>query len=227
MEMNDLEVRRIYMSYVSSKVRTSRKECPSIKELRDAFEAKTYRSAKNRVVDHISECAHCAEDFQFIHGIRTRERDLAEEIRAIARNRRPSFLYAQRPLWNYVIGTSLIAIVIAAVFMFRGAPPPDGGRNRPAIMPEILAPTGPIAADPPLLFKWRPVAGAASYVIEVYDESLQFIWESPPVSTTAAILPAHLWQVLSDGSDYYWSVTAYDSEGKIGESRFEVFSFDH
>jgi hypothetical protein len=226
MEMNDLKVRRIYMAYVSSKVRASRTECPPVRELREAFEAKTRRRAKNRVVDHISKCAHCAEEFQFIHGMRTRERELAEEIRGIARNGRSFEIAHPLPIWSYTAVLGVIAILIAGVFTLKRPHLNDAGRNKPVLIPEVLAPSGHIEIDPQLLFKWRPVKGAASYVIEIYDASLRFIWESPPIATTAAILPAQLWELLAAETDYFWSISAYDSEGKIGESRFEVFSFD-
>lgn len=223
----DSEVRRIYRSYVAGKIRASRRECPPMKDLREAFEGRTRRAAKDRIVDHVSDCAYCAQEFEFIRTIRARERELDTRIREIARLRRSPALFLSRPLWNYAAGAAVIAaIVISGVFIFKPGRPAVEWRSRSVAIPEGLAPSGHIEASPRLIFRWKPVAGAASYIIEIYDESLQIIWESPPVTTSAALLPASIKEALSGEKNYYWAVSALDSAGKIGESGFEVFSID-
>ncbi len=224
--MCDIEIGRLYRSYVSAKIRTSRKDCPPMKDLREAFEGKTRRAAKDKIVDHISDCAYCAQEFEFIRVVRAKERELDAGIREIARNRRPPALFLSRPLLNYAFGMAMLAIVASGVLVFKKDGARDEGRSHSATIPEALAPSGHLGAPPRLIFRWKPVARAVSYVIEVYDESLQLIWESPPVTTTAALLPGPIKEELSGDTNYYWTVSALDSEGKMGGSRFEVFSVD-
>ena len=226
MGMSDSELRRIYQSYVSGKPRAARRGCPPVEDLRDAFEDTTPQAAKDEIVDHISDCSDCAREFEFIREVRAREKELAAGIRELTRHRRPSILFLSPPLWSYALGMVMIAIVISGVIVLKHDRAQDEGRSRSTTIPEALAPSGHVEALPPLIFKWKPVIRAVSYVVEIYDESLRPVWESPPVSTTAATLPDPITETLSGDKNYYWSVLALDSEGKIGESRFEVFSID-
>jgi hypothetical protein len=226
MGMSDGEFRRIYRSYVAGKIRTSRRECPPIKDVREAFEGKTRRAAKDRIVDHVSDCAYCAQEFEFIRAVRARERELDAGIRVIARLRSPHALFLSRPLWNYAMGMAMIAVFISSAILFRGNRPQGKWRNRSVALPEALTPSGHIDTPPRLVFRWEPVIGATSYIVEIYDETLQLIWESPQVTTSAALLPKPIKDAFTGDKNYYWSVSALDSEGRIGESRFEVFSVD-
>ena len=225
MGVSNRKLRRFYRSYVSERIRADWGECPSVKDLRAAFEGTTPRAAKDAIVDHISGCSDCAREFEFIRRVRERENDLAAGMQARSRGRGPS-LFLSRPIWECALGAVMIAVVITAAIVSLHERSRDGERNRPAGIPETLAPSGRVDAPLPLIFRWKPVTRAVSYVVEIYDESLRLIWESPPVSTTAALLPDPIKEAISDDKIYYWSVLALDSEGKFGESRFEVFSVD-
>jgi hypothetical protein len=226
MGMSDSELRRIYRSYVSGRTLAAREGCPPIEDLREAFEDTTPQAAKYEIVDHISACSDCAREFEFIREVRAREKELAAGIRELTRHRRPPILFLSRPLRGYAFGMLMLAVVISGVIVFKHDRAQDEGRSGSTTIPEALSPSGFVEAPPPLIFRWKPVIRAASYVVEIYDESLQLIWESPPVSTTVAILPDPLKEALSSDKNYYWSVLALDSEGKIGESKFEAFSLD-
>ncbi len=226
METNDSELRQIYRSYVSGRIRTGIEGCPPIADVRRAFENAIPRGIKDKIVDHLSSCADCALEFEFIREARTTEKELALMVRKVSRLRRPRGLFFPRPLRSYALGILMIVIVITCVIMLKQDLPRDVGRNRSATIPESVSPSGHIDAHPPLIFIWKPAVRAVSYVVEVYDESLQSVWESPPISTTAAILPDQIRLTLSRGKSYYWLVQAFDSDGKIGESRFEAFCID-
>jgi hypothetical protein len=121
---------------------------------------------------------------------------------------------------------AMIAIMISGVIVFKHDRAHNEGRSRSTTIPEALAPSGHVEVPLPLIFRWKPVLRDVFYIVEIYDESLQPVWESPPISTTAVTLPGPIRETLSGNRNYYWSVLALDSEGKIGESRFEVFSVD-
>lgn len=226
METDDSELRRIYRSCVSERIRAGIKDCPPIADVRKAFEAGIPRGIKDRIVDHISNCANCALEFEFIREARPMEKELGSMIRKVSRLRRRRVLFLPRPLQGYALGSLMIVVMIAGVFMLKHDRVRDGGRSRSTTIPESISPSGHVDALPPLIFMWKPVLRAVSYVVEVYDESLRPVWESPPVSTTAAILPDPIRDALSGGKNYYWLVQAFDSDGKIGESGFEAFFFD-
>lgn len=225
MGVSNRNLRRIYRSYVSGRIRTDWGECPPVKDLRAAFEGTTRRAAKDAIVDHISGCSDCAREFEFIRKVREKENDFAAGMQTRSRGRGPS-LFLSRPIREYALGAVMIAVVITAAIVSLHERSRDGERNKPAGIPETLAPSGRVESPPPLIFRWNPVPRAVSYVVEIYDESFRLIWESPPVSTTAALLPDPIKEAISDDKIYYWSVMAFDSEGKFGESRFEVFSVD-
>jgi hypothetical protein len=226
MGMSDNELRRIYRSYVSGKTRATWGGCPPIEDLREAFEDTTPQTAKDEIVDHISDCSDCAREFEFIREIRAKEKELAAGIRELTRHRRPPILFFSWPLRSYALGMAMIAIMISGVIVFKHDRAHNEGRSRSTTIPEALAPSGHVNVPLPLIFRWKPVLRDVFYIVEIYDESLQPVWESPPISTTAVTLPGPIRETLSGNRNYYWSVLALDSEGKIGESRFEVFSVD-
>jgi hypothetical protein len=68
----------------------------------------------------------------------------------------------------------------------------------------LQAPVGKVVASAQPVFRWTPLAGAASYVVEVYDEQFNLVTKSAASQQTAWTPP----QALARGRLYIWQVKA-------------------
>ena len=90
--------------------------------------------------------------------------------------------------------------------------------------PALLAPANgsKVAYPTPLVFSWRPVAGASTYLVSIAtDAGLGSLVGSQPIETSAlSLAPA----VTLHVGTYYWAITPLDAEGNKGV-RSKVRSF--
>jgi hypothetical protein len=68
----------------------------------------------------------------------------------------------------------------------------------------LLSPVGVVVEAARPTFRWRPLSGAASYNVKIYDANLQMVAQSGPLATTSWTVP----KLLARGQVYGWSVTA-------------------
>lgn len=133
-------------------------------------------------------------------------------------------------LWSRWAAAALVIVGLGLVFEWghRSFAPalPD---RADALSPDVVrsgevrldAPVGVvevagIAELPP--FAWRPVAGAASYRLEVRDVAGDLIWQGTATGATLAV-PGELAAKLATLVTYRWNVTALDAaQSAIGHS---------
>lgn len=224
--MNVRSIRRLYRSLVLAKIPATRASCPSVSALREAFEEGTRRKVKDRIVDHISGCSECAREFAFIRAVRGREERLAAGLWKASHPRARVRFPVPRPAWAGIIGIALIGVLLPALLVHgprRGAEEP---RSEASVVPVAITPAGRITPGSSLIFNWKPISGAESYFVEIYDVSLRLTWESPPVGTNALSLPGAVERELAGGKTYFWSVTAILDEDRVAESRLQWFIID-
>jgi hypothetical protein len=90
-------------------------------------------------------------------------------------------------------------------------------------VPVSFVPVGAQAASKGLLFRWKEFPSAQHYVLELFDEALLRVWVSPPLHDRQVQLPDNMRWEIKPGSSYYWMVTAYSGQARIGESRLANF----
>lgn len=138
-------------------------------------------------------------------------------------------------LWSRWAAAALVIVGLGLVFEWghRSFAPALPDRTD-ALSPEVVrsgevrldAPVGVvevagIAGLPP--FAWRPVAGAASYRLEVRDVAGDLLWQGTATGATLAV-PAELAAKLETLVTYRWNVTALDAaQSAIGHSATASF----
>lgn len=87
---------------------------------------------------------------------------------------------------------------------------------------ELAGPAGDLPAAPTLL-RWRPVAGAASYEVQILEVDREVLWKSESTRDQIGV-PAQVRSRLTAGKTVLWQVTAKDAKGNpVASSPSERF----
>ena len=231
MKIGNEDLQRIYQAHVAGKGQESREACPSLDFLRKSFDPTSTRVEKDTIVDHISQCPSCAQEFDFLRQLSDREWELAQKLDGIRGSRHGGrfilrkALSAVSPRFEKRYATVFLLVIgmIAGVLMLRHGLGRNDGRGKMPPPLGLIQPLGRVPAASSLIFKWEPLPGPAAYVIELYDEALNQIWEGAKITVSVSALPASAMGKLARNKTYYWAVTAYDQNGNKRESGLRSF----
>ena len=113
--------------------------------------------------------------------------------------------------WLPLLAITLAGAVAIWVFALR----PDSGADdmQPGRM--FLVPVYPIGpvAEPPKEFRWRPLAPARKYVVEVFDQSMQSIWSGETAENSLAC-PPEVRERMVGGEPLFFQVRAHGRFGR-------------
>ncbi len=154
------------------------------------------------LADHVTRCASCAALWR---GVQTLRADAAKEAP------RARVLPFKRRL-GWAGGLAAAAAVVLALVLPRATPGPgttttpgdELRSDRVADRPVALAPRGQLAAAPVVL-RWKPLAGARAYRVQVLAADGTPLWSSPETRTSELAWPT---SVASRPGLYYWQVVA-------------------
>lgn len=99
----------------------------------------------------------------------------------------------------------------SALVQLEGQPGTLLGKSRNGLPFELVSPLAQFVRTEQPTFRWRPLAGAQSYIVTVTDADLNVVATSPPLNTTE-------WRIsnrLKDGVVYSWQVTALKDGASI------------
>lgn len=205
-----------------------RGHCPSPDALAKSFEPGVSKRVKNRIVDHLSKCTHCQEEFKFYHELQNFHQALGlnerpDSCRDSAERSRSDGRPISRPVWSYVfllLGLVLISSVV--LLFFRNTDLSDIKRGEEYTI--ILDyPQHSHKISDVLIFRWKELPSVQRYVLELFDDSLLPIWTSPSIQAHHVLLPPSIRSLLKAGRSYYWMVTAYSGPEKVVESNLMEF----
>lgn len=101
------------------------------------------------------------------------------------------------------------------------------GDGRPGVSFALTTPVGKIVRSERPQFRWRPLAGAETYVVTVFDAKFSKVAESPPLQQPVWTPAAN----LKRGSIYQWQVTAIKDGQEIKspvrpapDAKFQILS---
>jgi len=240
LKINLKELKLVYMASLLKKIPISRKNCPSLKKLKTSFTPKTSEKQKTNIIDHVTNCYFCAQEFQLIFYILRYEKKLNKEfygllypkneIRGIKRTNKKSFSksvktqkYSQPFFnWKYVYLLFGTAILILTLSILKNA---NNGEYRTIDFKRIhlVEPLNEKYSKSSLLFKWDEFKGSNYYVLDLFDETLLPIWRSKKIFKDFISLPKGVVENLDKNKNYYWMITAFLPNGKKVESNIEGF----
>ena len=215
MKIDDDQLKEYFRGYTASKRPLTRKGCPSPETVASSFEPSASVHKKKRIIDHISGCSLCHEEFIMLLEIQKREPD---KVRAIRQERSD-----RTSLWQYACVLLGLGLVMMSFFV--------SVHQKEISIVERSAKTGLTLLDPkvdqslsgPLVFRWQGRSVSDYYILELFDDALLPIWTSDRVREHHIPIPPEVYATLQPGRSYFWMVTAFLQGTKTEESRLRRF----
>ncbi len=236
--LNDLKL--AYISSFLNKIPISRKDCPSLKKLKTSFSPETSEKQKTNIIDHVTNCYFCAQEFQLIFYILRCEKKINNELfgllhpknatcsakrdikKSVSKSAKTKKYF--QPFFNlkyaYILFGTAVLILTFAVLKNT-----NNGEYRTIDFKRIhlVEPLNKKLSKSSLLFKWNEYKDSNYYVLDLFDETLLPIWRSKKIFKDFIFLPKEIVKSLDKNKNYYWMITAFLPNGKKVESNIEGF----
>lgn len=240
MKKNNKDLQLFYKDHAMEQVPLSQKACPNAKELVNFFRAKLSKKRVDKIVDHITNCRCCAQEFECILSISREEKKFVEEIGKIVQFEtdgaalkkrfdkihmtkkkfiKPIFL---KLMWKYAFIFFGVAIFLSVFIIFKSTEKIEYRGENPYKL-YLIEPKDSQYAKLPLLFKWNKVKDSNYYVLELFDETLYPVWKSDNIFENNIFLPKEIANNMIKNKVYFWMVTACLFDGKKVESEMGQF----
>ena len=227
MKISDDNLKALYREYLKETAPSSREICPGPEAILRSLRSPHYSKRKAKILNHVSHCFHCAEEFDYILNTLREEKELNQGIgkTAFGTSANNSQSSNSRKFLKLVPAVAVLFVVFISIGYFALRYIQD--RELRAFR------TSPLKLEDPVnrsivannfVFKWAKITKVNYYIIEVFDESLLPIWKSEDLYSTQKKPPQELVKKLDINKSYFWMVTAIFPDGKRLESRLEEFS---
>jgi hypothetical protein len=228
MNLRDEELKDLYRSYITMRTSGNREGCPSPETLLSFFVSRSKARKKLKIVDHLTNCSACAKEFELLLEIQRYQDQLVPQVREATDPGR-FFRTPLGPLrtighsWKISpILAGAIFVIASLIIVIRESGRPIGVRATSSSI--VLVQPDPIhSASLPLIFIWKEVKGAETYVLELYDDALLPVWKSREILSPPVTMPEDLARQLQLNKPYFWMITAYQNKEKLAESELTRF----
>jgi hypothetical protein len=198
------------------------RRCPDEIHLAALVDGGLQPGDRARLERHLADCAYCLGQLSAL--VRLQEADLPETDRDLVRRARA--IPPSQTRWQWMLAlrwaSACGAIACALVFTFwvRAPRPAENEAVRTShaqgSIPELILPReGAALKRGAVEFRWTPIEQALYYEVRVLTADGDLVWETRAESTEAHP-PADL--TFRSGQNYFVSVTAWLTEGKVAKS---------
>lgn len=224
MKSSNNDLRELFQAYIGSKSKGVGTVCPTLEALTSSFELGEPARKKKKIIDHLSDCPTCREEFRLYFDLQ--KFPLEEHLFGASpmsgcphgARRHPAI-----PLLKYaaiVVGACLIT---SAVILFLNDAKISETERAGAAEIVLVSPLSSIAGPEELVFRWEAYSRADYFIVELFDEDLLPVWDSQHVDGIQVRVPSEQQLDMRHGTVYFWMVTAYSEGIKIAESRLARF----
>jgi hypothetical protein len=206
--LTDARLRELHERMLDARGEATRERCATPEALLAVVRHEGPEDERLATLDHVMSCGDCVRELELLRAL---ERAGAEGGREHAGD---AVEFRPRLSWRRFTPLALAASVILAVAI--GLMRRDGGPSADDISRSgdeavtLLAPAAELAAGDPVLFVWRPVAGATRYELELVDDAGNVAFSTTTADTTATLPAARR---LVPGAEYRWAVRVVDPLG--------------
>ncbi len=241
MKINLKDIQKAYETYRYKNIPVSRIHCPSLKKIISFLTSKTLNKQKIKIIEHLTNCYFCAQEFQFIIRVFRFERKLNKELyrflqpkkenslikRNIKQSDMKSFHIQKKILpfslsWKYSIPVLGIIITILALNIFQNFRYKEY-RTIDTKRIQLIEPINIKYSKSSLIFKWNEYKGSNYYLFELFDKTLRSVWKSDKIFRNFISLSNEEIRGLDINKKYYWMITAFLPSGEIVESDMAEF----
>ena len=232
MKINLQELPKLFQSHIAKSTQMNRKNCPSPKILSECLQGQASKKNKNTVIEHITHCKFCLEEFQFILEIRREKKKLIQKVSNLyikpSKNIKTksvkvhSSFFQKTWKWAFFAASTFIVLTLI-VFIKGGLNQKFRGTGIDYI--RLIQSTHNKATKASIEFHWEKMENVEYYIIELFDNTLLPIWKSQQIPNNRASLPNDIMESLTPGENYYWFITGFfPGEAKIESSleRFQI-----
>ena len=225
MKLNNRTLRQLFITNINASITSSRRECPSPKELLRLFRAKKSDKKNTRIIDHIATCYPCTQEFRFILKALRYEKDMNQVAKEYIETRKMKVM-PPRFSWKFVslvagmsvIFISILAFVVSNTFEYSKYRTSTPSRINLILPEEISIPKSDLS------FRWENIKDSEYYSLELYDETLYQIWKSKKIFENYFTLPIDVVARLKANKSYFWMISAFFPDGrKIASQLEEIF----
>lgn len=225
-ELDDLK--KLYQRHISSKIPDNRNKCPSPIALFASFESSTSLRNKKEIIDHLTECTFCREEFELLLELQRYQPSsvtVMNETSSTHSNisKRKAAYIGRRIMWRYACFLFGLALILSAYFLIMQRNSfievTRTSEQRILLFTPALVHTFP----KPLVFRWQEQPASQYYILELFDNSLLSVWTSQKIFEVQTQLPDEILSRLQSGNYYFWMITAFSSTQKISESELLRF----
>lgn len=222
MKLSENDLRQIFLGIIEESPQISNTKCPSPKQLLQFFRANKSEKEKTRIIDHVTSCSPCAQEFKFILKTLRYEKDMnevAKKMLEVKKRKAP----IQRLSWKFaplIIGFSILCIIFTVwVIQNRYI----GLKYRASLPSQInlYFPQENNISKSSLFFQWEDLNNSEYYTFELYDETLYQIWSSNKIYENSYSIPRELRTRLDANKTYFWMITAFFPNGRKMESQLK------
>jgi len=225
-ELDDLK--KLYQRYISSKIPDNRNKCPSLIALFDSFESSTSLRNKKDIIDHLTECTFCREEFELLLELQRYQPSSITVMNETTStdlniNRREAAYIGRGVIWRYACFLFGLVLFLSAYFLIvqRNSFIEVTRASEQRIL--LFTPTLVHTFPKPLVFRWQEQPASQYYILELFDNSLLSVWTSQKIFDVQTQLPDEILSRLHSGNYYFWMITAFSSTQKISESELLRF----
>lgn len=225
-----------YREYLRDRIPSTRTECPPPSELMLFFSSRSSRRRKSRLLEHVSRCGPCAEEFEMMAGVDRAARLFAGQAALASRRKKdpPLFRKMTRGFWEMgriAAAGAGFAVLTAGILLLTSRPssllprePVTLRSPDSSIDVRLVSPSGRIGGHEAIVFRWRPVRleQRGNWVVSLFDDSLARVWEIRTDIARPVSLPREIQARLVPGRRYFWGISLV-SEGEPWDSDLEVF----
>lgn len=232
MKISNDDLKKMFKSHIIESTLLSRKNCPPINDIINLFRSELSETKKSKIIDHLSSCYYCLQEFEFILKTLRIGKNLSTDIRSLLRKEK--IFYRRKKLipffpwisWKYaslLSGIALLAFLFIIIFTIQNKEKKEFRGNFLTSI-KLIEPLKGKYSKSLLKFRWIEIKGSDYYIIELFDEALRPIWKSNKIYTNSVVLPKIVSKKLTENKKYFWILSAYFPDGEKIESRIECFT---
>jgi len=238
------DLKRAYKSDIHRRIPSSREGCPPAENIFSVFTTCTSPSDKEKLIDHVTGCSYCLQEFELMQGFLREEEKAVGDIASYLRTKDGSTRIPgkrrkileilldsrvqARALWRLAAASLFVIVIITGLFLigtksfFRT--PADRERGRLPGQVHLISPIRGQKVETPLLFRWEGTPNAEYYQLEIFDESLLPIWKNSRIEGVYYELSPQAAGIIKENKAYFWTITAWLIDGTKRESPLEEFT---